>query len=137
MSLLLLNLFIKPFKRKKMNVPANLKYLYFNEAADFATDNNAVCYPISAIKGFRNIDATSLQIELEPLLTIPDSNDASVVGDSVDLTITSGKHKEVIAEILNEIAFGSSTQVVVADAANSAFLSEDISAAVVTVTAEA
>jgi hypothetical protein len=120
-----------------MNVPANLKYLYFNEAADFASPNNAACYHISAIKGFRNIDATSLQIEFAPMLSVADSNDASFVGDSVDLTITSGKHKEVIAAILNEIAFGRSTQVVIADTANSLFLSEYISAVAVTVTAEA
>lgn len=120
-----------------MNVPASNKFLYFNEAADFATANNMSCYRADKIKGFRNVDATSLVIEFEPLLSVADSDDTSVVGDSVDLTIASATHKTVIESILNEITFGNSVNIVVFDAVASDSINSNISAATVTVTAEA
>lgn len=121
-----------------MNVPASNKFLYFNENADFATESKMACYSADKIKGFRNIDATSLVIEFKPLLTVVDGGDTTtVVEDSVDLTIASGTHKAVIESILNEIVFGNNVNIVVFDGVSSTSINSNISAAAVTVTAEA
>lgn len=120
-----------------MNVPGNNKFLYFNETTGFGAANNMGCYPVSAIKGFRNIDATSLVIELTPQLAIPDSDDTAAAQDSVDLTIASNTHKAVIDSILNEITFGSNVNVVVFDGVSGNSINSNITSIVLTVSAEA
>jgi hypothetical protein len=120
-----------------MNVTGNNKFLYFNDAADFATANNMGCYPISAIKGFRNVSATVLNLELAPLLSNSDSNDTTIVNDTLAMTIVSGTHKSVIESILNELTFGSDVNVVVFDTISSKSITSNITSIALTVGAEA
>jgi len=119
-----------------MNVTSNNKFLYFNEAADFAVGNNMGCYPVSAIKGFRNGNATLLQLELAPLVANADSDDTTFANDTVAMTIVSGTHKAVIESILNELTFGSDVNVVVFDGVSSKRISSNITSIVLTVGGE-
>ena len=65
-------------------------------------------------------------------------DDASFTADSVELTITDNKHKEVIEDILALIhGTHSDGFIVIADDSNSVYASDHITGCTITVTAEA
>ena len=105
-----------------MNVPSKEKFLYFTEqplGTDFDAANDLACYPASKLVGFTNpTTTTQLELMFEPMLDSGGTNH-----DKVVLNITENKHREVIQAILNEIAFGNSNVIVVADNFAGQFLS--------------
>ena len=78
-------------------------------------------------------------MEFDPMIGYNGSHDDNTfVADSVELTITSNKHKEVIEAILNLIhGTHSDGFIVVADDSNSVYASSFITACAITVTNEA
>ena len=119
------------------------KYLYFMEETDglFNVANDAICVPLSRLKGFRaNGTTTQLELELKPLVGYADSDDDTFVADHVTLTITANKQKEVIADItaaINSARVYDKPMVVVCDTANSIFASDFITGCATNVTGEA
>ena len=107
----------------------------FNAAGD------AMCVPLSRLKGFRaNGTTTQLLIELKPMLGYLGGDDTTLVGDSVLLTITANKQKEVIADItaaINAARNIDEPMIVVSDDSNSVFASPFITGCANTITAEA
>ena len=101
------------------------KYLYF--ANSLAADNLAM-YPVSSLRGIEpNSSSASTKILLFflPLATTSDVEDDN---DKVLLSISTGKHKEVMDAIVAEINSGSRDGgfITVADKPNSIFLNSNI-----------
>ena len=123
------------------------KMLYFMEETDGAFDaaNDCMAVPVERFKGFRQAgtNVAQLTMEFDPMLgyaagDAAGSHDDTFVADSVILTITDNKHKEVMADILNLIhGTHSDGFIVIADGSNSVFASPHITACAVTITAEA
>ena len=119
--------------------------LYFMEETDGAFDaaNDCVAIPVERFKGFRNVSATAavneLTMEFDPMLGYSGAHDdATFVADSVELTITDNKHKEVMEDILNLIhGTHSDGFIVISDDSNSVFASDYITGCAITITAEA
>ena len=108
------------------------KYLYFASAAPDGTagTEQVVCFPAAQMSHMEYISATSLRIYFES----SQENDADSGIDAAHaiLTVTSGKHKEAIQDIVKAIAepsiAGSNVFVNIADSENSAFCSAHITA---------
>ena len=121
----------------------NEKYLYFMEETDglFNAANDAVCVPLSRLKGFRaSGTTTTLIIELKPMLGYLSGDDVTLVADSILLTITANKQKEVIHDITSAINSARNIDkpmIVVSDDSNSVFASPYITGCANTITAEA
>ena len=121
------------------------RMLYFMEETDGAFDaaNDCVAIPVERFKGFTNKSGSSatteLTMEFDPMIGYSGAHDdATFVADSVELTITSNKHKEVIEDILALIhGTHSDGFIVIADDSNSVYASSHITACAITVTAEA
>jgi hypothetical protein len=118
------------------------KFMYFMEETDgeFDTLNDAFCPAVERFKGFRSTGTTTtLIMDFEPVLSVADSDDAAVVGDSVLLTITENKQKEVMQSIIQLINSGPHSDgfLVISDDSNSVFADSRITGCAVTVTAEA
>lgn len=119
------------------------KYLYFMEETDglFNVANDAICVPLSRLKGFRaNGTAANLLIELKPMLGYLSGDDVTLVADSILLTITANKQKEVIHDITSAINAARNIDkpmIVVSDDSNSIFASPYITGCANTITAEA
>ena len=121
------------------------RVLYFMEETDGAFDaaNDCVAIPVERFKGFRNVSAgtavNELTMEFDPMLGYSGAHDdATFVADSVALTITDNKHKEVMEDILNLIhGTHSDGFIVVADDSNSVFASDYITGCAITITPEA
>jgi len=121
------------------------KILYFMEQTDGAFDaaNDCMAVPVERFKGFRaNGTATQLLMEFDPMLgyaagDAAGSHDDTFVADSVLLTVTTNKHKEVMDDILGLIHdVHSDGFIVIADGSNSVFASPFITACAVTITTE-
>ena len=122
------------------------KILYFMEQTDGAFDaaNDCMAVPVERFKGFRaNGTATQLLMEFDPMLgyaagDAAGTHDDTFVADSVLLTVTSNKHKEVMADILGLIhGTHSDGFIVIADDTNSVFASPYITGCTITITTEA
>ena len=121
------------------------RMLYFMEETDGAFDaaNDCVAIPVERFKGFTNYSGSSatteLTMEFDPMIGYSGAHDdATFVADSVELTITSNKHKEVIEDILALIhGTHSDGFIVIADDSNSVYASDHITGCTITVTAEA
>ena len=108
----------------------------FNAAGD------SMCVPLSRLKGFRaNGTTTQLLIEFKAMLGYGNSSDDDTfVADSVLLTITANKQKEVIADItaaINAARNIDKPMISICDASNSVFASPFITGCANTITAEA
>ena len=120
------------------------KYLYFMEETDglFNAAGDSMCVPLSRLKGFRaNGTTTQLLIEFKAMLGYGNSSDDDTfVADSVLLTITANKQKEVIHDItaaINSARNIDEPMIVVSDDSNSIFASQWITGCANTITAEA
>ena len=119
------------------------KMLYFMEQTDGAFDaaNDCMAVPVERFKGFRvsTTNTTDLAMEFDPMIGYSGAHDdATFVADSVLLTITANKHKEVMDDILNLIhGTHSDGFIVIADDSNSKYASIHITACAVTITTEA
>ena len=113
-----------------------------------------VCYPLSKLKGFLNVDSTTIEMHFKPLTAVADSDDTSVIEDKVSLTlVTADTHKAAISEIIKAIKYGVRTvgttdgatdvvtaiekdMIVIADDNNSIYATSKINACTITVTSE-
>ena len=113
------------------------------EETDGAFDaiKDAICVPLSRLKGFRaNGTVGELLIELKPMLGYLSGDDVTLVADSILLTVTENKQKEVIHDItaaINSARNIDKTMIVVSDDSNSVFASPFITGCANTITAEA
>jgi len=107
------------------------KFLYFAAAAadaDAATEE-VVCFPADQLSHLEMATATQLRVYFES----SQENDADSGIDAAHavLTITSGKHKEVIEAITGAIASANAINapmIVVADSENGVFIDSGITA---------
>ena len=106
------------------------KFLYFAVSAPDSTTSTeqVACFPADQLSHFEMHTATALRIYFDS------SQDQNVVGIDapvIALTITSGKHKEVMEAISGAVASATAINapmIVVADSENSKFLTGDITA---------
>ena len=106
------------------------KYLYFASAAPDGTaaTEEVACFPASQMSHFEMASATQLRVYFH---SNQEQDLSSVDSAHAVLTITTGKHKEVIEGIINAITTpysNSASMVVVADSENSVFAHQDITA---------
>ena len=123
------------------------KMLYFMEQTDSTFDaaNDCMAVPVERFKGFRQAgtNVAQLTMEFDPMLgyaagDAAGTHDDTFVADSVLLTITTNKHKEVMDDILSLIhGTHSDGFIVIADDSNSVYASPFITACAVTITTEA
>ena len=107
------------------------KFLYFASAAadGTASTEEVVCFPADQLSHLEMATATQLRVYFES----SQENDADSGIDAAHavLTITSGKHKEVIEAITGAIASANAINapmITVADSENSKFLHANIEA---------
>jgi hypothetical protein len=107
------------------------KFLYFASAAadGTASTEEVVCFPADQLSHMEMATATQMRVYFES----SQENDADSGIDAAHavLTITSGKHKEVMEAISGAVASASainSPMIVVADSENSKFLHANITA---------
>ena len=107
------------------------KYLYFASAAadGTASTEEVVCFPADQMSHMEMATATQMRVYFES----SQENDADSGIDAAHavLTITSGKHKEVMEAIAGAIASANAINapmITVADSENSKFLHADITA---------
>ena len=107
------------------------KFLYFAAGAPdgTASTEEVVLFPVSQISHFEMASATSLRVYFES----SQENDADSGIDAAHavLTVTSGKHKEAIqdiVEVINRASGGNFGFINIADSENSVFCSEHITA---------
>ena len=75
-------------------------FLFFQDGND-----DAYCYPLSAFRGFRHAADTQLVMHFNPANNTLETT-AGGLDDIATLTITSGKEKEAIEDIVNRINRG-------------------------------
>lgn len=104
----------------------NKKFLYFQDGS-----NNGYAYPVTNLVNMHENSATTVDLLFTSSLN-QDSNDSDALAssDSVRITVTSGKAKEVmqaIVEKINEVD-GPRTEdfIVIADNTNQVYLTADI-----------
>ena len=107
------------------------KFLYFASAAanDNTADEEVVCFPADKLSHLEMHTSTALRCYFTSNQEL--DNDAGIDAPVVQLTITSGKHKEVMEAITGAIASANAINnpfIVVADSENSKFLHGDITA---------
>tara|TARA_R110002020_G_scaffold2532_10_gene12187 strand:+ start:455 stop:805 length:351 start_codon:yes stop_codon:yes gene_type:complete len=104
------------------------KYLYFASAAadSNAANEEVAMFPAAQLSHFEMATATSLRVYFES--SQENDADSGIDAAHVVLTITTGKHKEVMADIANSIELSREPMVVIADSENSRFASSYITA---------
>mgnify|MGYP003134186614 CR=1 FL=1 len=107
------------------------KYLYFASAAadGTAADEEVVCFPASQMSHMEMATATQMRVYFN---SNQEQDLSGVDSAHAVLTITSGKHKEAMQDIVQAIVepsiAGSNMFVTIADSENSAFCSAHITA---------
>jgi len=101
-----------------MNVPASNKFLYFAVDGD-----NAAMFPASQFRGGYLDADDSLVLQFRDF----DSLTNGAPDAHVEITVADETHKAVLESIANEIAFGNSAFVVVADDDADVLLTSNIS----------
>ena len=108
------------------------KILYFNSGAAENAANESVAYPVSSLRGFACIDATSLALYFTTMQDTTQDTTADV-HDLIDLTITSGAHRTIIKAITDEIAFGDQAFITVGNKDDEVWLHSGITAVAFTI----
>ena len=101
--------------------------LYFMEETDGAFDaaNDGQAYPLSAFRGWYGTGTTTtIKMQFDPLI----AHNAATTADSVTLTITANKQKEVIQDVTRAMNEGPHSDgfIVISDDSNSVFASQYI-----------
>ena len=114
------------------------KFLYFAKSApDGTTSTEEVAmFSVDRLSHFEMANATDMKIYFESNQEVNKDVDNAVVS----LDITSGKHKEIMAELAREIAYpdgNAASLIVVADSENGVYLHNDITACASVVVVEA
>ena len=116
------------------------KFVYFAKSApDGTTSTEEVAmFSVGRLSHFEMANATDMKIYFEVYQEA--DNDGGSDHAVVSLDVTSGKHKEVMAEIAREIGnpdSNASSMIVVADSENGVYLHSDITACASVVVVEA
>ena len=77
-----------------MNVPSKEKFLYFATGAGANAADEAVCFPVSALRGMESTTATAISLYFSPSSFT--SVLATDVTDTVALTVGTTGHKTVM-----------------------------------------
>jgi hypothetical protein len=106
------------------------KFMYFASAApnSGAADEEVACFPVDQLSHFEMATATQMRVYFH---SNQEQDLSSVDSAHAVLTITSGKHKEVMEALAGACASPSAINtpfIVVADSENSKFLHPDITA---------
>jgi len=106
-------------------------YLYFASAAPDATGGTeqVACFPAGQLSHFEMASATALRVYFES--SQENDADSGIDAAHVVLTVTTGKHKEAIQDIvaaINRPSGGNFGFINVADTENSVFCSENVTA---------
>jgi len=106
-------------------------YLYFASAAPDGTgsDEEVVCFPAGQLSHFEMASATALRVYFES--SQENDADSGIDAAHVILTVTTGKHKEAIQDIIaaiNRPSGGNFGFIDVADSENSVFCSTHVTA---------
>ena len=106
-------------------------YLYFASAAPEANAANeeVACFPAGQLSHFEMASATSLRVYFES--SQENDADSGIDAAHVVLTVTTGKHKEAIQDIveaINRPSGGNFGFVNIADSENSVFCSTHVTA---------
>ena len=102
------------------------KFLYFAKGTTAPDDvGESILYPAESFKGGEPTGGTTLRLYFLPRITGSNVEDEH---EKIDLTIASGKHKQVMDAIIAEINSGSRDGgfITVADKPNSIFLTSEI-----------
>ena len=107
------------------------KFLYFATGAPdgTASTEEVVMFPVAQLSHFEMASATSLRVYFES--SQENDADSGIDAAHAALTITSGKHKEVMEALAGAIASANAINapmIVVADSENSKFLHANITA---------
>lgn len=97
------------------------KYLYFDPGS-----NNALVMPADQLLSMDQTDDTSISLRFS------DSQGSNGASTEVDLTVTTGKEKDVMKSISEAVAFGKDQFLVVADSVNSNYVDSNISGVSIT-----
>ena len=100
-----------------MNVPSKEKFLYFNNGA-----NDGFSAPASELRYIDQTGANTAALKFNAAGTLTSGS------PQVQVTVTVTDFKTFCEDMANEIAFGSSTFVVVSDEVNSVFLNSNVTA---------
>ncbi len=105
------------------------KYFYFSTGDAADATGEAALYPVDALRGVDPTAATTIALHFNPqdITTVATSDDVDVVA----LTITSGKIKEVLKALVEEINFGKNPFIVL-DKDNEEFAIGDVSDCAIT-----
>jgi len=108
------------------------KYLYFATGApnDSGANEEVVMMPANKVTHFEIAETTKLDVWFESGVsqeTNTGDGDIHVDHTWIRLIITTGKHKEVMADIANSIELSREPMVVIGDSENSRFASSYIS----------
>tara|TARA_B110000046_G_scaffold153966_1_gene163696 strand:+ start:1482 stop:1841 length:360 start_codon:yes stop_codon:yes gene_type:complete len=106
-------------------------YLYFASAAADATASTeeVACFPAGQLSHFEMATATSMRVYFES--SQENDDDSGIDAAHVVLTITTGKHKEAIQDIveaINRPSGGNFGFINIADSEKSVFCSEHVTA---------
>lgn len=87
------------------------KYLYFRTEADEDADDDiatSALYPVSSFKGVHPTNDTELTLCFTPQIRQPhdEGSNAFTNNDTIKLTVTAGKHTEVMQDIVSAINGG-------------------------------
>jgi hypothetical protein len=100
-----------------MNVPSNNKMLYLASGADAA-----FCFRAHELRGLHMDGDDSIVLQFSDVASLTQGSPNA----TAEITVANEKQKEVMQAIANEIAFGNSAFVVIADEVNSVYLTTDI-----------
>ena len=109
-----------------------MKILYFNTGGGENAAGESAAYPVSSLRGFYCRDATSISIYFLRIVNCCSSNSESDVRDVVTLTITSGKHQEVIRDITNLINDSKQSFIMLANQDDSVYAVSNVTACAIT-----
>lgn len=109
------------------------KLMYFTTGDGGDATSELVAYPVSKFKGADIASATTLALFFDPLAisTVATSD----VTDKIVLTVTSGKAKSVLTELVEFLRHSTEDLLVVCDSDNSVFFSADVTDCTVTLAA--
>jgi len=108
------------------------KVLYFNNGEGENAANYSVAYPVSSLRGFACIDATSLALYFTTMQDTTQDTTADA-HDLVNLTIISGTHRVIIKAITDEIAFGDQAFITIGNKDDEVWLKKGMTAVAFTI----
>ena len=96
----------------------NKKFLFINKDETSGEYDGARMFPVSSLQGIQELDATSV--------TMAFSDQGQADDTLVDITVTSGKAKQYIKDLVENINFAKQSVINLCDASNKTSFSPDV-----------